>query len=116
MKSLLNVVIVINHFLEDITSVHMHVFIPMESLLNVYCIKLLSQKTDLSKHSHIHSNEKPFKCNICNKSFSQKHHLNIYVFTTMKNLLNVIFAIGLFVGNPLSLNIYVFTAISDSFC
>ena len=37
-----------------------------------FCDKSFTQNGDLIKHKRRHTGEKPFKCNFCTKAFSQK--------------------------------------------
>ncbi len=39
------------------------------------CNKQFSSKSNLSRHTRIHSWEKPFYCNLCDKTFSRKSYL-----------------------------------------
>jgi len=39
------------------------------------CGKCFKQNADLTEHSRIHSEEKPFECSDCNKRFTQAGHL-----------------------------------------
>ena len=39
------------------------------------CLKSFNTNRNLTIHSRIHSNEKPFECIYCEKSFKQTHHL-----------------------------------------
>ena len=39
-----------------------------------------SQKGDMNKHvASVHEGKKPFKCDICDRSFSLKSHMNRHV-------------------------------------
>ncbi|XP_071321798.1 zinc finger and BTB domain-containing protein 26-like [Trachinotus anak] len=50
--------------------------------LCLVCGKGFSQKTNLSRHIHVHTGVKPFRCPLCHKTFSQKaplqDHLNLH--------------------------------------
>ncbi|MCP3666225.1 MAG: hypothetical protein GY696_27625 [Gammaproteobacteria bacterium] len=39
------------------------------------CSKCFKQPCDLKSHLRIHSDERPFKCEICAKGFRQSNHL-----------------------------------------
>merc|ERR1712154_706355 len=40
-----------------------------------YCGKCFHQKSDMKKHTYVHTGEKPHKCRLCGKSFSQSSNL-----------------------------------------
>ncbi|KAJ9578515.1 hypothetical protein L9F63_005244, partial [Diploptera punctata] len=40
------------------------------------CNKSFSLKTNLIRHLSIHNKEKPYKCSLCNESFTQKYYLS----------------------------------------
>ena len=45
------------------------------------CSKAFSRKHHLSQHLYTHTDVKPFKCKNCSKSFSQKSNLNRHLYT-----------------------------------
>ena len=38
------------------------------------CHQFLSSKSSLKRHNMLHTGERPFKCSLCEKSFTQPHH------------------------------------------
>ena len=38
------------------------------------CNRLLSSQSALKRHNMLHTGEKPFKCSLCDRSFTQPHH------------------------------------------
>ena len=58
------------------------------------CDKRFKQSPYLVSHMKIHSGEKPYKCDICDKRFSKGGNLkHIYDCTLEKNLINVTYVI-----------------------
>jgi uncharacterized Zn-finger protein len=41
----------------------------------VMCIESFYDKSNLKKHKHLHSTERPFFCKLCNKSYSDQSKL-----------------------------------------
>ena len=40
------------------------------------CLKTFTSRSNLERHSRLHTGHKPYMCNICNKAFSRKDHLS----------------------------------------
>ncbi len=40
------------------------------------CYKTFTSRSNLERHSRLHTGHKPYLCNICNKAFSRKDHLS----------------------------------------
>ncbi|PNF28674.1 hypothetical protein B7P43_G08235 [Cryptotermes secundus] len=59
---------------------HMHMHSREKLFCCDICEKSFSQQSHLKTHQHIHSGEKPFICDVCNKSFSNlKRHQHLHV-------------------------------------
>ncbi|PRD28125.1 UNVERIFIED_CONTAM: Ras-responsive element-binding protein 1 [Trichonephila clavipes] len=43
------------------------------------CLYTTSKTTNLRRHLLIHSREKPFQCDVCSKSFTQKQTLHRHI-------------------------------------
>ena len=40
-----------------------------------FCEKVFNKTSDRVRHERVHTGEKPYICNVCNKGFRQKAHL-----------------------------------------
>ncbi|PAV55764.1 hypothetical protein WR25_03818 [Diploscapter pachys] len=48
------------------------------------CIRRFMRSDELKRHIRTHTNERPFKCEICNRAFARTDHLNTHMRTHTK--------------------------------
>jgi len=57
---------------------------PMKKKECQYCPAVFKSNTDLRRHERVHTGEKPFQCNVCQKQFNRKGNMEKHMTTHFK--------------------------------